>query len=168
MDLFVIGEIVKTKGLRGCLKAYSFLENQEILDGLDFVYLESKTGRKIRHDIQKMNAAGRFLFLELSGVTDVDKAQAFVGFRLLAPRGLLKELPEGEYYWQDIIGLPVFSQDGRCIGQIESIFQTKSNDVYVCRGDEGEFLIPAIEDAIAKIDLQERKITLKAMEGLLS
>ena len=37
MDLFVIGEIVKTKGLRGCLKAYSFLENQEILDGLGFV-----------------------------------------------------------------------------------------------------------------------------------
>ena len=166
MDLFVFGEIVKTRGLQGCLKALSFLESQDALGGLDFVYLESKSGRKSRHEIKKINSVGHFLFIEFCGISNVDEARKLVGSRLLLPRDLLKELPEGEYYWQDIIGLEVYTPEGRHLGRIESIFPTGSNDVYVCRGDDGEVLIPAITDAIVRIDLKERRITVKLLEGL--
>ncbi len=166
MDLFVFGEIVKTRGLHGCVKVLSFLESQDILDGLDFVYLESKSGQKSRHEIKKIDPAGKFLFLELKGISDVDAAQALVGSKLLLPRDLLEVLPEDEYYWPDIIGLEVYTPEGRHLGRIESIFPTGSNDVYVCRGDDGEFLIPAIADAIVRIDLAGRRITVKLLEGL--
>ncbi len=166
MDLFVFGEIVKTRGLRGCLKVLSFLESQDILDGLDSVYLESKTGQKSRHEIKKINAAGSFIFIELNGISNVDEAQKFVGSKLLLPKDLLEELPEDEYYWSDIIGLDVYTVEGRHLGRIESIFPTGSNDVYVCRGENGEFLIPAIADAVVRIDLASRKITVKLLEGL--
>ena len=166
MDLFVFGEIVKTRGLKGCLKAVSSLESQNILDGLDFVYLESKSGQKSRYEIKKLDPQGRFLFLELTGISDVDAAQSLVGSKLLLPRDLLEELPEDEYYWQDIIGLDVYTQDGRHLGLIESIFPTGSNDVYVCRGAEGELLVPAIADVIDKIDLVSRRIIVKSLEGL--
>ena len=166
MDLFVFGEIVKTRGLRGCLKVLSFLESQDVLDGLDFVYVESKTGQKSRHEIKKINATGHFLFLELNGISNVDEAQKFVGSKLLLPKDLLGELPEDEYYWSDIIGLDVYTAEGRHLGRIESIFPTGSNDVYVCRGEDGEFLIPAIADAIVRIDLASHKITVKLLEGL--
>ena len=166
MDFFIFGEIVKTRGLRGCLKALSSLESQNILDGLDFVYLESKSGQKIRYEIIKINPSGNFLFLELKGVSDVNAAQALVGSKLLLPRDLLEALPEDEYYWQDIIGLEVYTPEGRHLGRIESIFPTGSNDVYVCRGSAGELLIPAIADAIVRIDLEGRKMTVKLLEGL--
>jgi len=166
MDFFVFGEIVKTRGLRGCLKVLSFLESQDILDGLDFVYLESKTGQRSRHEIKKINAAGHFLFIELNGIANVDEAQKFVGSKLLLPKDLLEELPEDEFYWSDIIGLDVYTVEGRHLGRIESIFPTGSNDVYVCRGENGEFLIPAIADAVVRIDLASRKITVKLLEGL--
>ena len=166
MDLFTFGEIVKTRGLQGCLKALSFLESQDVLDGLDFIYLESKSGQKIRHEIKKISPVGNFLFIELTGISNVDEAQKLVGSKLLLPKDLLEELPEDEYYWQDIIGLDVYTVEGRHLGRIESIFPTGSNDVYVCRGDAGENLIPAIADAIVRIDLMERRITVKLLEGL--
>lgn len=167
MNLFVLGEIVKTRGLRGCVKALSFLESQDVLDQLDFVYVEAKSGKTSRYAIKKINPAGKFLFLELEGVSDVDAAGALVGSKLLMPRDLLSELQEDEYFWQDIIGLDVYSTDGRYLGKIESIFPTGSNDVYVCRGGAKEILIPAIADAIERIDLQGHKIIVKLLEGLL-
>jgi 16S rRNA processing protein RimM len=166
MDLFVFGEIVKTRGLHGCVKVLSFLEAQDILDRLDFVYLESKSGQKSRHEIKKIDPAGQCLFIEFQDISDVDAAGALVGSKLLLPRDLLGVLAEDEYYWSDIIGLEAYTPEGRHLGRIESIFPTGSNDVYVCRGDDGEFLIPAIADAIVRIDLASRRITVKLLEGL--
>jgi 16S rRNA processing protein RimM len=166
MDFFVFGEIVKTRGLHGCVKILSFSESQEIFNGVDFVYLESKSGQKSRYEIKKINSSGKSLFLELKGIADVDAARALVGSKLLLPRDLLKELPEDEYYWRDIIGLEVYTPEGRHLGRIESIFPTGSNDVYVCRGSDEEILIPAIADAIVRIDLASRRITVKLLEGL--
>lgn len=166
MDLFVFGEIVKTHGLKGCLKALSSLESKNILDGLDFVYVESKSGQKSRYEIKTLNPKGKFLFLELTGISDVDAAQTLVGSKLLLPRDMLEDLPEDEYYWQDIIGLDVYTPEGRHLGLIESIFPTGSNDVYVCRGSYGELLIPATADAIDKIDLVSHRIIVKSLEGL--
>lgn len=166
MDLFVFGEIVKTRGLHGCVKVLSFLENQDILDGLDFVHLESKSGKQSRHEIKKIDPVGKSIFFELKDISDIDAAGALVGSKLLLPRDLLGVLSEDEYYWSDIIGLEAYTEEGRHLGRIESIFPTGSNDVYVCRGENGELLIPAIADAIVRIDLASRKITVKLLEGL--
>lgn len=167
MDLFVFGEIVKTRGLRGCVKALSYLENQNILPELDFLYLEEKSGQKIRYEIDKIDNSGRFLFIELKGVADINAAQKLVGSKLLLPRDLMEVLPDGEYYWQDVIGLDVYTLEGRNLGRVASIFPTGSNDVYVCRGADGEVLIPAISDVIERIDLVSRKMIVKSLEGLL-
>ena len=95
MDLFVFGEIVKTRGLRGCLKALSFLESQNILEGLDFVYLESKSGQKSRHEIKKIDPAGKILFLELEGISDVDAAQSTCGFQAVVATGFARRSAGG-------------------------------------------------------------------------
>jgi 16S rRNA processing protein RimM len=78
---------------------------------------------------------------------------------------MLEDLTEGEYYWRDIIGLDVYTQDGKRLGRIESVFPTGSNDVYVCKG-EREMLIPAIADVIQGIDLDKNIMTVKLLEGL--
>ena len=166
MNLFVFGEIVKTRGLHGCVKAVSYLESQAIIDRLDFVYLETKSGLQSRYEIKKIDPSGKFLFLELSGVSSVEAASDLVGSRLLLPRDFLQELQKDEYYWHDIIGLDVYSDDGRHLGKIETIFPTGSNDVYVCKGGEKEMLIPAIADVIVQISLEEHKMIIKLLEGL--
>src|SRR5450759_2767962 len=154
MDFITIGEIVKTRGLRGCMKV------------LSFVYTQDNSGQKKLYNLRKIDISGKFLFVELDGIDDVDLAKTFVGCKIVIPGNMLKELPEGEYYWKDIIGFDVYSEEGKLLGQIESVFPTGSNDVYVCKGGEREILLPAIADVIKSIDIDRRVMNVKLMEGL--
>jgi len=166
MDFITIGEIVKTRGLRGCMKVLSFVDTQDISDELEFVYIQDNSGQKILYNLRKIDVSGKFLFIELDAIGDVDLAKTFVGCKIVIPGNMFKELPEGEYYWRDIIGLDVYSEEGKLLGQIESVFPTGSNDVYVCKGGEREILLPAIADVIKSIDIDRRVMNVKLMEGL--
>ena len=166
MDFITIGEIVKTRGLRGCMKVVSFVDTQDISAELEFVYIQDNSEQKKLYNLRKIDISGKFLFIELTTIDDVDLAKTFVGCKVVIPRNFLKELPEGEYYWRDIIGLNVYSEEGKLLGQIESVFPTGSNDVYVCKGGEREILLPAIAEVIKLIDVDQKVMKVKLMEGL--
>jgi 16S rRNA processing protein RimM len=166
MDLFAIGEIVKTRGLRGCLKVLCCVETNNAFTELEFVYIEISSGQKKCFFLRKIDVSGKILFVELEGIPDVESAQALVGCKVFLPKGMQEKLPEGEYYWRDIIGLDVYNEDDKYIGKIESVFPTGSNDVYVCKGEEREILLPAIADVIRKIDVNHRVMIVRLLEGL--
>ena len=166
MDLFAIGEIVKTRGLRGCLKVLCYVETNNTFVELEFVYIEISSGQKSRFVLRKIDVSGKFLYIELEGIPDVESAKAFVGCKVFLPEGMREKLPEGEYYWREIIGLDVYNEEGKYIGRIESVFPTGSNDVYVCKGEEKEILLPAIAEVIRQIDLNRRVMTVRLLEGL--
>ena len=77
-------------------------------------------------------------------------------------------LPEGQFYHHQIIGLKVRTIQGELIGTITEILSGQSNDNYIVQGENGEILIPAIEDVIKSIDLEQGCVTIQAIEGLLS
>ena len=166
MDLFAIGEIVKTRGLRGCLKVLCYVETNNTFVELEFVYIEISSGQKNRFVLRKIDVSGKILFLELEGIPNVESAQALVGCKVFLPEDMQEKLPEGEYYWRDIIGLDVFSEEGKHLGRIESVFPTGSNDVYVCKGGQREILLPAIADVIRQIDIPRSIMTVKVPKGL--
>ena len=166
MDLFEVGEIVKTHGLQGCIKMISYLETKSTFSKSDFIYVETSPGHKHRFGLKKVSASGKAFFLELNEINDVEAAKNLVGCKVYLSKSILKKLPEGEYYFQDIIGMNVFSENGKFIGNIESIFSTGSNDVYVCRAPDREILLPAISDVIKHIDIQQRIMTVIIPEGL--
>ena len=77
-------------------------------------------------------------------------------------------LPEGQYYHHQIIDLQVKTTLGETIGTVTDILTGKSNDTYIVRGARGEILIPAIEDVVQSIDLEQGYIIIEAIEGLLN
>jgi 16S rRNA processing protein RimM len=166
MNLLAIGEIVKTRGLRGCMKVVSFVDTKDISAELEFVYIQNNSGQKKLYNLRKIDISRKFLFIELDAIDNVDLAKTFVGCKIVIPRNMLKELPPGEYYWRDIIGLDVYTEEGKLLGRIESVFPTGSNDVYVCKGGPREILLPAIADVIKSIDIDRRVMNVKLMEGL--
>jgi len=166
MDLITIGEIVKTRGLRGCMKVVSFVDTSDISSDLEFVYIQDHFEQKKLYNLRKIDISGKFLFIELDSIDDVELAKTFVGCKVVIPGDMFKELPEGEYYWRDIIGLNVYTEEGKLLGQIESVFPTGSNDVYVCKGGDREILLPAIADVIKLIDIDRKIMNVKLMEGL--
>ena len=78
------------------------------------------------------------------------------------------DLPEGTYYISDLIGLEVYLEDnGKHLGTVDDVFNTKSNSVYVVRMENGELkYLPGIQDVIKKVDLDNKKITVTLIPGL--
>ncbi|MBA4423468.1 MAG: 16S rRNA processing protein RimM [Syntrophus sp. (in: bacteria)] len=166
MELLEIGRIIRSHGLTGRVKVLSYLESQDVLDNL----AEVSVGRSIQEaatfPIDSVQTGRGCFILKLGGIENTDAASKLVGSSIWMPLEKIKKLPDGEYYWHDIIGLEVFTEEGRILGRIESVFPTGSNDVYVCRGSEKEILLPAIDDVVRKIDMDHRMMVVRLMKGL--
>lgn len=78
-------------------------------------------------------------------------------------------LPEGEYYHHQLLGLDVIDDQGQKLGKLVQILETGANDVYIVKPDSGkDILLPAIEDVIQKIDLENSVLVVHIIPGLLS
>ena len=93
-------------------------------------------------------------------------ALELIGSEALIERSELPKLPKGEYYHFEIEGVEVFTKDNTSIGTIEGVLSTRSNDVYIVKGDSGEILIPAVDDIIVGIDTDKKKMIVRPPEGL--
>jgi 16S rRNA processing protein RimM len=166
-EFFEIGKIVKVHGLRGGVKVNSYLTDPgSLLPRLEAVYLQRGEGEKERCLLTGCQLGSDFFFLELEGCRDPEAAGALLGTRVYAPVDKLAALPEGEYYWQELIGMNVVTEEGLSLGAIRDIFSARGNDVYVCNDGEAEKLLPATEEVIRKVDKVNNVMTVRLLEGL--
>ena len=78
------------------------------------------------------------------------------------------ELQEGTYYIVDLLGLEVYSDKGDLLGKIDDIFNNGSTDIYVVKDELGkQILLPAISDVIKEINIEEKKIVVHIINGLI-
>lgn len=166
MELFVIGKIVKTTGIKGRLKVMSYLESHDTLPSLEEVYVRQGKDTRGPFTLKEIIVRRNNFLVDMEGVEDIERARALLGCQVLIPANKLKKLPEDEYYWRDIAGLKVITDDGRILGIITAIVPTGSNDVYVCSGGEREILLPAIADVIRKVDLEQGVMVVRLLDGL--
>jgi 16S rRNA processing protein RimM len=166
MELLEIGRIIRSHGLAGRMKVLSYLESQDVLDNLAEVSVGRRVQETVTFPLDSVQAGRGCFILKLRGIEDKDAASRLVGLSIWMPMEKLEKLSDGEYYWREIIGLGVVTEEGRSLGRIESVFPTGSNDVYVCRGNEKEILLPAINDVIRKIDMDRRMMVVRLLKGL--
>ena len=166
MELLEIGRIVRCHGLAGRVKVLSYLESQEVLDNLPEVFVGRGSRETIPFSVDAVQTGREFFFLKLVGIEDRDSAAKLVRSSVWIPSEKMKRLPEGEYYWRELIGLRVVTEEGQFLGRIESVFPTGSNDVYVCRAAEKEILLPAIGEVVRKIDTDHGIMVVRLLKGL--
>ena len=165
--LLLIGKIVSTHGIHGKLRVYSYAESWMTFSALNSLYIQDEKGDTREYRLIHIEPHKNVLLLELGGISSLDEAERLVGASVLMEKDVLSPLPDGEYYWLDVIGLRVFTDDGVFLGEVKRIIQTGSNDVYVVCDEEREYLIPSIEDVVIKIDIPDKKMIIHPMEGLL-
>ena len=166
MELLEIGRIVGSHGLAGRVKVLSYLESQDMLNNLPEVFVGRRSQETVPFSLDAVQPGREFFILKLGGIEDRDAAAKLVRSSVWMPSEKMKKLPEGEYYWRDIIGLQVVTEEGQFLGRIESVFPTGSNDVYVCRAAEKEILLPAIGEVVRKIDTDRGIMVVRLLKGL--
>ena len=104
-----------------------------------------------------------FLIAKLEGVDDVNAAMALKN-KAIAIRREDARLPEGRFFVQDLLGLPVHSDEGQDLGTLADILDLPQGQVYVVKGAR-EILIPDVPEFILNVSTEDG-ITVHLIEGM--
>ena len=167
-DFLSVGKIVGVHGIKGNLKLYPYVESLSLFKSGHEILLRNPDGKKESHVIKGGKFYKNIFRLALKGIDNRNDAEKLIGTEVFIEKTRLPDLEEDEHYWFEIIGLDAFLEDGTCLGRVESILQTGSNDVYVIKNSESgiETLVPAIQSVVAEIDLEKKRMTVILPDGL--
>lgn len=165
-DRVIIGKIVGVHGNKGTLKIHSYAESLQIFEAGAFIAINIPDSGERDYEIDWIKPHSRGALLALKNVKNRDQAETLIGADLIIEKVALPELEAGVYYWYDLIGLKVFTTDGRYLGTLESIVETGANDVYVVKDDVREILIPALESVVRSIDTDTKVMRVELPDGL--
>jgi len=165
----VAGKITAAYGIKGWVKIHAFLDEPGDLNRYALI------GRRVgAQTLQPMKLLaikphGKGYVAQIEGCNDRNAAELLVRCELLVERSALPDLDDGDYYWNDLIGLNVVScyEDREySLGVIDALLETGSNDVLVvksCQGsmDKRERLIPYLpEDVVLNVDIAAGTVTV--------
>ena len=163
----LLGKVMATHGVRGQLRVFLYSGEYASIDGLNTVMLQAPNRVMETFEVSGTAHHGKKFLLGLKNLDNVNQVQHLVGRELYVHAEQLPALPEGEYYWRDLVGMQVVTEEGERLGTLTEIIATGSNDVYVVQGSDREYLIPALEDVVREIHLGDRVMKVSPPEGLL-
>ena len=166
-DLFQIGIITGTHGLKGEVKVFPTTDDKERFLDLDTVLID--TGKElIEKKVQYCKFFKQFVFVKFEGLDDINDVEKYKRCPLKVTRENAVPLEEDEYYVADLLGLTIVDESGVTIGELVDVIETGANDVYeVKTSDGGHVLLPAIKDCILDVDMDEKIILVHMLKGLV-
>jgi 16S rRNA processing protein RimM len=165
--LITIGKAVRPVGVRGEMKIEPMTDFLERFKGLRRVYLVSRAGKEIACEVRSVRYAGDVPLLLFAGYDSPEKARTLNGWLVKVPEEEAVPLPEGTYYWFELIGMEVISESGEELGKIIDIFETGSNDVYVMKKGRKEVYIPATAEVVKQVDRKQKRMVIHLLDGLI-
>lgn len=162
--MIYVMQIVNTHGIRGEVKALHFTDGEAFFKKVKTVYKKEGTPVKILSWRFQKGA----VLLKLQGVDDVDTAEKLKFTELYAKEEDLPQLPEGEYYFFQLMGLTGILPDGEEFGKITDVIENNASNLLEFTKTDGEkVLIPNIPVFVSEVRLDEGKIHITPIEGLI-
>lgn len=167
-EYFEIGQIVNTSGLKGFVKVKPFTDDITRFKKLKTIYI--LINKELQEfTIEDVKYVKNMVLLKLKGIDTIDEAERYRNFYIQINKKDAPKLEKDSYFIADIEECKVYEQDtNKYLGIVTEVFPTGSNDVYVVKSEDGrEILIPAIKSVIKEVDIDNKKITVKLLEGLI-
>lgn len=162
-----IGQIVNTFGIKGQVKIVPFTDDITRYDELKEIYVEKKNELKL-FQIEQVNYKKNMVILKLKGIETVEEAEKLRNCYLKIDRKDAKKLPKDTYFIVDLLGLDVYTDEGKLLGKVDDIYNAGSSDIYVVKDELGkQILLPAIKDVLKEVDLENQKIIVHLIKGLV-
>ena len=117
--------------------------------------------------VREARVAGTNVFLQLDGISDRNTVEYLRGTDVLVAQADAVELPEGQFFWHQVLGLRAEDTAGHPLGTVSTVLPTGANEVYVVRGPLGELLVPAIRNVVKVIAPDEGRIVIDPLPGML-
>lgn len=166
-DLLQVGIITQTHGLRGEVKVFPTTDDVKRFKKLKEVILDTNK-EKITLEIEGVKFYKNLAILKFKGFDNINEIERFKGKKLLVTRENAVKLGRNEYFIADLIDMEVYDEEGKHLGILTNVIETGANDVYEVTLEDGrDLLLPAIRQCILDVDMENRKMKVHIMEGLL-
>ncbi|MCM2581900.1 ribosome maturation factor RimM [Bacillus stercoris] len=167
---FNVGKIVNTHGIKGEVRVISktdFAEERYKPGNTLYLFMDGRN-EPVEVTVNTHRLHKQFHLLQFKERQSLNEVEELKNAIIKVPEEDLGELNEGEFYYHEIIGCEVFTEEGELIGKVKEILTPGANDVWVIeRKGKKDALIPYIESVVKHIDVSEKKIEIDLMEGLI-
>ena len=154
-EILRVGKIVNTHGLKGEVKVIPLTDDPKRYNELEFVLIDG-----VKRNIEGCKYQKDRVIVKVEGINSIEEAEKYKNKYMEIPREYAVPLEEDTYYIADIIGCSVYDTEGKNLGEVYDVIQTKNNDVYWIRKPK-ELLIPVLLDIVMDIDVENKKIVIK-------
>ena len=164
MEYIQVGKIVNTHGIRGDVKVLPLTDEKERFEELKTVFIGDE---KLKLEIVKVGYIKGNVLLKFKNYDNINDVEKFKNTSVWLDENDKVKLPQYTYFIHDIVGLEVYLIDGTYLGKVKDVLQPGANDIYVVKNDGKEYLIPAIKDVVKEVNVDEKKIIIEPLKGLL-
>lgn len=172
MDLYQVGAITATHGIKGEVKVFPMTDDISRFKNMKNLLLD--TGKDyMTLEVENVRAQKNLVILKFKGIDNINDIERYKGKGLYVEKENRVKLKKDEYFIADLIGLNVYFDDREgVVGKITDVFETGANDVYEVTFDETisgaeSVLVPAIKDCIKEVDVEGGFIKIHLLKGLL-
>lgn len=168
-EWYNVGKIVNTQGIKGAVKVISstdFKEERYKVGNKLTIFTEKD--EQIEVEISSYRTQKNFDILTFKGYGNINDVEKYKGSILKVHEDALGDLEENEFYYHEIIGCKVITEEQEEIGVVSDILSPGANDVWVVkRKGQKDALIPYIESVVKVIDIEKKEIIIHLLEGLI-
>ncbi|MFY0599609.1 MAG: 16S rRNA processing protein RimM [Cyclobacteriaceae bacterium] len=164
-DCYLLGQLVKTHGLRGEMIANLDVDYPEEYKNLESVFID-QNGKLVPFFLESISVQSSRAYVAFEDIENVDEASTLVGMSLYLPLDELPKLSDGKYYFHQLVGLTLM--DGQdVVGPVNQIYDLPNNRLLGVDYKGTEVLIPLSEGIIQKVDVKGKEISAQLPDGLL-
>ncbi len=166
-DLLQVGAITQTHGLRGEVKVFPTTDDAKRFKKLKEVILDTGKEKTVL-EIEGVKFFKQFVILKFKGFDDINDIERYKGKNLYVTRENAVKLKKDEYFIADLIGIKVYDENEEYLGVLKDVIVTGANDVYDIALEDGRsLLLPAIKQCVLAVDMEQRKMKIHILDGLL-
>jgi len=161
-----IGIITRFQGNKGEVRIKATTDIPERFLDLDFVYL--KRGKELKElEIEYIRFHKQFVIIKFFAVNSIDEAEKLKNYQILIDKSEKYLLPEDNFYVSDLIDCEVYLESGRYLGTLIDVVDTSGTDIFLVQGQNKKYMLPASREMILEIDLENKKIIVDPIPGIL-
>ena len=166
-DLLQVGAITQTHGLRGEVKVFPTTDDVKRFKKLKEVILD--TGKdKMALEIENVRFFKQFAILKFKGFDNINDIERYKGKSLYVTRENAVKLRKDEYFIADLMGVKIYDEQDAYMGVLKDVIVTSANDVYEIALEDGRtLLLPAIKQCVLDVDIEQRRMKVHVLDGLL-
>ncbi|OGX61798.1 MAG: ribosome maturation factor RimM [Paenibacillus sp. RIFOXYA1_FULL_44_5] len=169
-QMYNVGKIVNTHGIKGELKVISQTDfpEERFAKGSSLIMIDPAQKMKLNVEVEASRLHKNTIIVKLVGYDNINDVEKYKGWMLKVSSERLLDLGEGEFYFHEIIGCRVVTDEGLELGTVQEIISTGANDVWVIQPEKGkQLLIPYIDDVVLQVNIEQKEIKIHVLEGLL-